>query len=184
MRQEVLAISTFLFIRRLSDLVDYLARWFTVILTVGFTLVIFGSVLSRYVFHHPILFAQGVGKVLFVWACFMAATIAYKRHKHIRFEFLSRVLGNRGLYLTDIIVYISGLVFFIFLFINSLSFTIQIWGTFFPIIGISQGWLYISEIIASAIFSLHSIAHILEWFEDLRSGRPYSELDDQRQGDQ
>ena len=93
-------------ILRLSDLVNMGVSWLTALLTVSFTLIVFISVLSRYVFDFSILASGEMSKLLFVWSCFLAATIAYKKQVHIRFEFASTLLGKIGVKITDVCIHI------------------------------------------------------------------------------
>ena len=154
-------------IDRISELIDLGVRWFTVLLTAGFTLIVFISVLTRYVFDFSIISSVEVSKLLFVWSCFMAATIAYKKDIHIRFEFSSKFLGEKGVKLTNICIHSLTLIFFLFLFLKSLTFIQSIWRTYFPVMEISQGWLYVSVAVSSAIFIIHNVTlflkSLLEW---------------------
>lgn len=154
-------------IDRMSEYIDRVIRWFTALLTAGFTLLVFISVLTRYVFDFSIISSVEVSKLLFVWSCFMAATIAYKKEIHIRFEFSGKLLGEKGVKLTNICIHILTLIFFVFLFLESLTFIKSIWRTYFPVMEISQGWLYVSVAVSGVIFIIHNIAlflkSLLEW---------------------
>lgn len=136
--------------------------WFTVLFTALFSCLIFTSVLSRYFFDFTILFSQEVSKLLFIWACFFAATIAYKRNAHIRFEFIDGFLRPSILKLSDLTIHALSFIFFLVIFIKSISYVSQIWETYFPLIGISQGWLYVSVIISSGVFLIHCISFLTD----------------------
>lgn len=149
-------------IHRLSTTVDKIVSWATVLLTAGFSCLIFTSVLSRYFFDFTILFSQEVSKLLFIWACFFAATITYKRNAHIRFEFIDRFLSPSVLKLSDLTIHTLSFIFFLVIFFKSISYVSQIWETYFPLIGISQGWLYVSVIIASGVFLIHNLSFLID----------------------
>ncbi|MEJ2168046.1 MAG: TRAP transporter small permease, partial [Desulfobacterales bacterium] len=93
---------------------------------------------------------------------FFAATIAYKQMAHIRFEFVESFLGPKGVLVTDVLIHAMSLVFFGLIFGESISFVRQIWETYFPLIGISQGWLYASVLIASIIFLVHNLSFLID----------------------
>jgi TRAP-type C4-dicarboxylate transport system permease small subunit len=159
--------------KKISYGLDLLMRISTALLTAGFTLLIFTTVLSRYVFNFSILFSQEVSKLLFIWSCFFAATIAYKQLSHIRFEFAETFLGRKGVLVTDVLIHSLSLVFFGLIFVQSISFVSQIWETYFPLIGISQGWLYVSVLTSSIVFLFHNASFLLDslislkkWNED------------------
>ena len=147
---------------RISNGLDRLMRFGTALLTAGFTVLIFVTVLSRYVFNFSILFSQEVSKLMFIWSCFFAATVAYKQMAHIRFEFAESFLGQRGVLFTDVLIHALSLVFFGLIFGESISYVYQIWETYFPLIGISQGWLYVSVLISSIIFLIHNLSFLME----------------------
>jgi len=150
------------FIKKISEIVNTGAEFFTVLLIASFTIIIFISVLSRYVFNFSIIFSVEISKLLFVWACFFAATIAYKRKIHIRFEFSTRILGEKGVNITNLFIHLFTLIFFTFMFIKSIIFIGQIWETYFPVTAISQGWLYISEAISLIVFICHNLVLLIE----------------------
>lgn len=156
------------FIGRISEVVDKIVRVATVVLAAGFTLLIFTSVMTRYVFNHPIMFSQEVSKLLFIWSAFLSATIAFRKHQHIRFEFLNSLLGNKGKVITDLILYIACLIFFLLIFYYSIQWTRIIWGTYLPVLELSQGWLYVSVIVSSFIFFVHSVELLFQTLEAFR----------------
>jgi len=150
------------FFKKSSEIINTVAEYFTVLLIASFTIVIFVSVLCRYVFNFPIIFSVEISKLSFVWACFFAATVAYKRKVHIRFEFSTRILGEKGVNITNLIIHFLTLIFFVLMFIKSIIFIGQIWETYFPVTGISQGWLYISEAVSLVVFICHNLALLIE----------------------
>lgn len=150
------------FIHKVSLSANTIICWLTVLLTAGFSCLIFTSVLSRYFFDFTILFSQEVSKLLFIWACFFAATITYKRNAHIRFEFIDRFLPPSMLKFSDLAIHALSFLFFFVIFIKSISYVRQIWETYFPLIGISQGWLYVSVIIASGVFLIHNVSFLTD----------------------
>ena len=153
---------------RLSNTINSIVRGLTILLATGFTLLIFTAVLTRYVFNLPIMFSQEVSKLLFIWSAFMAATIAFKNQQHIRFEFLNSLMGVRGKLLTDLLLYLACLLFFSVVLVKSIEWTRIIWGTYLPVLELSQGWLYVSVIVSSAIFLIHSLDLLLGALEEYR----------------
>ena len=155
-------------IHGISDWTDSLIRAVTVVTAGSFTLLVFISVLTRYVFATPIMSSQEISKLLFVWSAFLAATIAYKRHSHIRFEFLNRMLGPKGLALTDFLFYGVSFVFFLVILVKSIEFTGIVWPTFLPVLNMSQGWLYMAVVVSSVVFLIHTVSLFLGTVERLR----------------
>ena len=75
---------------------DKAAQGLTVLSVSSFTLLLFTAVICRYLLKTSILFEEEGSKILFVWACFMGASVAYKRKAHIWFNFIERFIGCRG----------------------------------------------------------------------------------------
>lgn len=150
------------FLAHLSKTLNDLVKLLTVVLTAGFTVVVFVSVLTRYVFNYPIIWSVEMSKLFFVWSCFLAATIAYKQQLHIRFEFTERILGPRGIKITDVGIHLLSFLFFGRVFLQSLTFIQSIWQTYFPVLNISQGWLYVSVAVSMGICLIHCLMLFVE----------------------
>lgn len=150
------------FFKKSSEIINTVVEYFTILFIASFTIIIFVSVLSRYIFNFPIIFSVEISKLSFVWACFFAATVAYKKKAHIRFEFSARILGKKGVNIANLFIHFLTLIFFILMFTKSIIFIRQIWETYFPVTGISQGWLYVSEAVALVVFICHNLVKLIE----------------------
>jgi TRAP-type C4-dicarboxylate transport system permease small subunit len=153
------------FISLVSDLVNKLSSLIVIISTALFACLVFISVVFRYAFNHSILYSVELSKLLFIWSCFFAATIAFKNNNHIRFEFITSKIGKKGVVVTDYLIYASSLLFFTVLLVNSIEFTAAIWNTQFPILGYSQGWNYVPVILSSILFIIHSLDFLINYQE-------------------
>lgn len=158
-------------IGRLSDMLNGAARILVALGTSAFALLLFGAVVARYVFRHPLIFSAEVVKLLFIWSTFLATSVAYKEKIHIRFEFINKQLGDRGVKATEIAVHASALVFFAVIIGKLREFASAIWETYFPIIGISQGWLYISVLVSFSLMLVHALVHLLDAIEEFRGSQ-------------
>jgi len=158
-------------IHNISDFLNRIVRSVLFLTTLSFAGLIFTGVVFRYVIKHPLIFSVEIAKLLFIWSAFFAATVAYKEKKHIRFQFLNAFLKERGLELNELIIRISGCFFFIILLFYAVRFTKIVWPTFFPVLNLSQGWLYVSVIVALVILIVHSIDLSLEALDALKAGK-------------
>jgi TRAP-type C4-dicarboxylate transport system permease small subunit len=66
------------------------------------------------------------------------------------------------------LIHSLSLVFFGLIFVQSISYVRQIWATYFPLIGISQGWIYVSVLISSVVFLIHNTSFFLESLRSLK----------------
>src|SRR5271168_95772 len=54
--------------------------------------VLFGGVVSRYVFDHPLVWSDELASILFLWLAMLGAVIAFRRDEHMRMTALVRRL--------------------------------------------------------------------------------------------
>lgn len=155
----------------LSDGIDRVVRIATILTAGSFATLVFVSVLTRYVFSFPIIWSQEVSKLLFIWSAFLASTVAYRQKSHIRFEFINEMIGPRGTAITDALLYLAALVLFGIVFIHGIAFTKIVWPTVFPVIELSQGWLYVPVVATAVIFWIHSVRLLAESISELRTVR-------------
>jgi TRAP-type C4-dicarboxylate transport system permease small subunit len=156
-------------VRKFSDSLDKAAQGLTVLSISSFTLLLFAAVVCRYLLKTSILFEEEGSKILFVWACFMGASVAYKRKAHIWFNFIERFIGCWGIAISDLIIHSATLCLFSYLFVDSINFLRQIWETYFPLIGVSQGWVYLALTVALGAMIVHNLLFLLESVQALTS---------------
>ena len=66
-----------------------------ILLIAGIVLIIFGHVISRYVFNNPVAWAEEVATVFFIWAVFIGASLGLKYKRHIVIEVFAGRVGLR-----------------------------------------------------------------------------------------
>lgn len=152
----------------LSDLVNKIVRICLFITASSFALLIFCGVVFRYVIKHPLMFSVEISKLLFIWSAFLGVTVAYKEKKHIRFQFLNLTLNKRLLHWNEWFIRLCGLLFFSITLFHAIRFTRVVWPTFFPVLNLSQGWLYVGLVVALCILIVHSIDLLLEAINSLK----------------
>lgn len=149
-----------LFLRRLSDWTDRLARILLVPLGIGFILVVFLGVLTRYVFRAPIITSVELARIGFVWCAFLGAAICMKNEKHTQFLFL---LDHAPGVLKRVIkatVALLSVGFFTFVTVKGSQMVHAVQETFFPALGWSQLWLYLPLPLCSAFMLIHAVAFL------------------------
>ncbi len=149
-----------LFLRRLSDWTDRLARILLVPLGIGFILVVFLGVLTRYVFRAPIITSVELARIGFVWCAFLGAAICMKNEKHTQFLFL---LDHAPGVLKRVIkatVALLSVGFFTLVTVKGSQMVHAVQETFFPALGWSQLWLYLPLPLCSAFMLIHAVAFL------------------------
>src|ERR1700686_5560641 len=46
--------------------------------------ILFGGVVARYVFNHPLVWSDELASILFLWLAMLGAVIAFRRDEHMR----------------------------------------------------------------------------------------------------
>ncbi len=156
---------------RLSDWADRLSCVLLVPIGIGFILIVFLGVLTRYVFQAPIISSVELSRIGFVWSAFLGAAVCWKGERHTRFLFLLDALQGR--IRNALLVCISALSagFFLFLVIKGLQMVQAVQETYFPALGWSQLWLYLPLPLTSAFMLLHSLAFLARDLQRLGRGR-------------
>jgi TRAP-type C4-dicarboxylate transport system permease small subunit len=77
----------------LRKVLDTFLVWAVCILTVVLLAVMSAQVLWRYVFNDPIYWSEELARYLFVWLTFLAASMAFRDHKHMAVDLIQPYLG-------------------------------------------------------------------------------------------
>lgn len=153
-----------------SDWADRLARVLLVPIGIGFILIVFLGVLTRYVFLAPIITSVELARIGFVWSAFLGAAICLKSERHTRFLFLLDRLRGPGKRVIRAIIALISTCFFLFLTLKGLQMVQAVRNTYFPALGCSQLWLYLPLPLCSGLMLVHSIAYLARDLRGLLTG--------------
>lgn len=79
----------------MKKLLDRCVDFFTAMLVLGMTVVVFISVFYRYVLNHPLSWTEEVTRLMIVWLSFVGAYVAMREKKHIGFDlFVAKMPKN------------------------------------------------------------------------------------------
>ena len=81
---------------KLRKVLDTFLVWAVCILTTVLLVVMSAQVLWRYVFNDPIYWSEELARYLFVWLTFLAASMAFRDHKHMAVDLIQPFLGPDG----------------------------------------------------------------------------------------
>jgi TRAP-type C4-dicarboxylate transport system permease small subunit len=110
----------------------------------GMTVLVFSSVVLRYVLNSPVTWSEELASLLFAWLTFVGAFVGFRTHSHIRIDTLTMLLptgvrsgirraGDAGVLL----------VLGVFIW-QGFSLVTTTWSLEFPAMEISRGYLYLS----------------------------------------
>lgn len=150
-----------LVLKRLSDWTDRLARLLLVPIGIGFILIVFISVLTRYVYQAPIITSVELARIGFVWSAFLGAAICWKLEKHTQFLFLLDRLRGAARGAVKMVIALISIGFFLLLAIKGLQMVHAVQDTYFPALGWSQLWLYLPLPLCATCMLVHSVAFLV-----------------------
>lgn len=157
-------------LRRLSDWTDQTARILLVPIGVGFILIVFLGVVTRYVFATPITSSVELARIGFVWAAFLGAAVCFKQGKHTQFLFLLDALVGRPKAVVRVVIDLISLGFFLLMLVKGLQMVEAVRETFFPALGWSQLWLYLPLPVCAALMLMHGLAFLAQDICAMASG--------------
>jgi TRAP-type C4-dicarboxylate transport system permease small subunit len=155
---------------RISDWTDWLVKLLAVPVGIGFILIVFFGVLTRYVFRTPIITSIELARLGFVWCCFLGAALGVKRQKHVQFVFLVENIGGLGRRLVRTVVSALSSGFFLFLVIKGTEMVQAVQGTYFPALGLSQVWLYLPLPLSGLAMLIHGLDYLARDLRGLLGG--------------
>ncbi len=148
-------------VRRASDLANRVTEWALVPVVLFFAGLLIVTVFSRYIFQLPIITSVEMTRLAFVWATFLGVAAGVKRGVHVRVVAFVSLLPAPLRALTVYLVHGSFLLFGLLMVWYGYFLTIQMSGTSFPTLGISQSWLYGVLPVTGALMVLHALSGLL-----------------------
>ena len=150
--------------RIINNTIEDFLYWLTALTAFFFFVVVIAGVLSRYVFLTPITWSIELGRLLFLWSCFLAAAITYRKKAHIAISLITDKLPIKLQRWLEIIRQLLVIAFMGLITIAAIQTISLLWFSGLPVLQISQAWLYIPVPIAATsilLFSLEELSIIL-----------------------
>lgn len=148
--------------RKINRLFDKLLFIGTATCSISFFIIIIIAVASRYIFRMPILASIELSRLLFVWSCFLAAAIAYRRKAHVSITFIFDKMPQKIRNIITPVLSLLVIIFMIIVFYQSLLVTILLWQSKLPMLEISQSFFYLPVPIISIIIIFYTIEFLRE----------------------
>lgn len=138
----------------MQTLLDRVVGW-TLAANLGcMTVLVFVSVLFRYVLNRPLAWTEELASLLFAWLTFVGAYVGFRTRSHIRIDTLGILLPpsvRRAVRAGVDLCVLALLAIFIW---QGLALTVTTWSLEFPAMEISRGYLYASLPIGACLMVL------------------------------
>ena len=96
---------------RLSQVVIRLVEIPAAILVLGEIVVLLAGIISRYVFHSPIIWTDELAGMLFLWLAMLGSVIALQRGEHMRMTAITAMMSPRARAFLDVVAIAAPLAF-------------------------------------------------------------------------
>lgn len=130
---------------------------------VGYLTIVVVQVIARYVLHYALPWTEELGVYLFVWASFMAASVAVGRNDHFSISFFAERLTGRRRRTLDILVTLFCILFALIMILKGAGWSWRMLPTSSPVLQASQGAVYV----ILPLSGLYMFAHLAVRFTRL-----------------
>jgi tripartite ATP-independent transporter DctM subunit len=124
------------------------------ILVVAEVIILFSGVVARYAFHKPLIWADELSSILFLWLAMTGAAVALHRGAHMRMTALVNRMGERWRPMWEWIALTSCLTFLGLLVIPSFSYLLQQSEIRTPGLNMIDAWRVVSIVVAVVMMVL------------------------------
>ncbi|MFG1478053.1 TRAP transporter large permease subunit [Xanthobacter sp. V4C-4] len=73
--------------------------------------ILFAGVMSRYVFHAPLIWSDELASILFLWLAMLGAAVAFRRGEHMRMNVIAGMVGPEARAFLEVSAVVAGLAF-------------------------------------------------------------------------
>ncbi len=143
--------------KRLNRLFDKLLYLGTALSSLSFFIIVIIAIASRYLFKAPILASIEMSRLLFVWSCFLAAALTYRRGAHVSITYIFDKFPKplqRGI---TLLLHLLTLTFMAIVLYHSIIVTGLLWPSRLPMLQISQSWFYLPVPLISIVMMSYTI---------------------------
>lgn len=80
---------------KIDAMLNKCEEWFGVLLAVAMTVIIFAQVISRTFLGTPLSWSEELGRYIFVWLCFIGASVALYRGSHLGIDTIVQMVPKK-----------------------------------------------------------------------------------------
>ena len=149
----------------MSGFLDRIVSGVLALILGAMTVLVFASVVLRYVMNSPVTWSEELASLLFAWITFVGAFVGFRSRSHIAIDTLvvflpppvRRAIGR----MVDVVV-LCVLGLFVW---QGVRLCVTTWGLEFPAMEISRGYLYLSLPLGAALMI---VAVVEQWSAERR----------------
>ena len=148
-------------LRKLDRLLGAVIAVPTAALVLVEVFVLLGGVISRYVFHHPIIWSDELASTLFLWLAMLGSAMALHRSEHMRMTAFVGLLSPPVRLALDVVATFAGLAFLVMMLPSAYDFAADEIAVTTPAMEISDAWRAAALPVGFAIMSVVAVVRLL-----------------------
>ncbi|MCC8189423.1 MAG: TRAP transporter small permease [Planctomycetes bacterium] len=133
------------------------------------------QIFSRTFFRVPFPWTDELARGTFIWFCFLGSAMAMRQYAHLGIDYFRSRLGERGQWLSDIVVCLAVILFGVLLATYGWQFLQMVGRQRTPILRISMQWFYLVIPLAGGLLALQGLEFLCQY---LASGKPRPPLEE------
>ena len=146
--------------RGINAFLDRILFWATALSAMAFFVVVVVSIAARSTALWPFHSSVELSRLLFVWSCFLAAALTYRKQAHVGFTLLFERMPLAWQRCIALLNYALILTFMGIVFVQAVLTCRLLWPTVLPILGISQAWFYVPVPVACLFMFSYTLEFI------------------------
>jgi TRAP-type C4-dicarboxylate transport system permease small subunit len=165
----------FSWLKKINDYVMKLFMIFIALIGTIMVVIVFTNVISRYVFHSTIAWAEELARFLFIWVTFVGAVLASDKSEHMRLDFIVDIFKGKIKKLIELAAYLIVIVLLVFLIHGSARYSMTQWDWESSALGVKHGMVYIIAPISFSVIAVqyfckfvNAILHFIDQEEEER----------------
>jgi len=148
-------------LQKLLKTYDSFIEFIIVIFFAIMIITLFGEVVSRFLFSLPMMWAEEIGRYLFIWIVYLGAAQGFIQNRHLTVDFLSKKIPSPYSNYLDVVLHLMIMIFLFFVFVNGVKYAgMNFNKSAYSIDWIHIGWMY-AAIPVGAILMFFNIIRIL-----------------------
>jgi tripartite ATP-independent transporter DctM subunit len=125
-------------------------------------LVLLGGVVSRYAFHHPIIWTDELASTLFLWLAMLGSAVALHRAEHMRMTAMVGMLSPPARLALDLVATVAALTFLLLILPSAYDFAMDEIPVTTPAMQVSDVWRAAALPVGFAIMIIIGIIRLVE----------------------
>ena len=132
------------------------------LLVVTEVIILFAGVVSRYMFHHPLVWSDELASILFLWLAMLGAVVASRRGEHMRMTALVNVASDKWRAFFDVVALCAALAFLLLIMMPSYEYAAEEAFITTPALEIMNSWRAAALPVGVALMGIIALVRLLQ----------------------